>query len=122
MGSLQSDFFSGVSVTERAFAPPFLSLLSKHHKKSHKYAKKARTAFQPRVRSFRMGKGVSCLTFTWSRSHDHSIDQSYLLQNTISLCFSSLRLNATCDSQHSPLLNKRSTLKKNLLTKTYISI
>ena len=46
-----------------------------------------------------MGKGVSCLAFTWSGSHDHTTDQSYRLQNII-LFYSSLRLNATCDSQH----------------------
>ena len=34
------------------------------------------------------------------RSHDHTTDQSYYLQNTISLFYSSLRLNATCDSRH----------------------
>ena len=68
--------------------------------KSLSIASKARAVFPPRVRSFRMGKGVSCLAFTWSKSHDHTTDQSYFLQNTISLFYSSLWLNATCDSRH----------------------
>ena len=40
------------------------------------------------------------LSFHMVRSHDHTTDQSYYLQNTISLFYSSLRLNATCDSRH----------------------
>ena len=46
-----------------------------------------------------LGKGIYFLVFTWSRSHDHTKDQPYHLQNKISLFYSSLRLNATCDSR-----------------------
>ena len=63
-------------------------------------SKQSKTVFQSRVQSFRMGKGISYLAFTWSRSHDHKTDRSYLLQNTISLFYFSLLLNATCDSRH----------------------
>ena len=42
-------------------------------------------------------KGVSCLAFIWSRSHDHINDQSYHLQYTI-LFYCSLLLNATYDT------------------------
>ena len=45
---------------------------------------KARTVFPSRVHSFRMGKVISCLAFTWSRSHVHTTEQSYYLQKTIS--------------------------------------
>ena len=69
-----------------------------------------------------MGKCVSCLAFTWSRSHDYTTDQSYHLQYTISLFHSSLRMNATCDSQHSPLLNKRSTHKEIANPNIYFNI
>ena len=81
--------------------------MSKHHKNPYKEARKARTAFPPRVGSFRIRKSVPCLAFTWSRSHDHTTDHSYYLQNTISLFYSSLRLSATCDSRHThmPELN-----------------
>ena len=85
---------------------PFCGIKLKQAKQS-----KAGTDFPPHVRSIRMGKGISCLAFTWSRSHDHTNDQSYL-QYTVSLIHSSLRLNATCDSRHSTLLNKRSTHKE----------
>ena len=63
-------------------------------------SKQSKTVFPSRVQSFRMGKGISYLAFTWSRSHDHKTDRSYLLQNTISLFYFSLLLNATCDSRH----------------------
>ena len=62
-------------------------------------SKQSKTVFQSRVQSFRMGKGISYLAFTLSRSNDHKTDRSYLLQNTISLFHSSL-LNATWNSRH----------------------
>ena len=53
------------------------------------------------------GKAFSCLAFTWSRSHDHTTDQSYHLQYTISLFYSSLRPNVTCDSRQVALVHCR---------------
>ena len=67
-------------------------------------------------------KAFSCLTFTWPRSHDHTTDQSYHLQYTVPLFYSSLRLNATCDSQHSPLLNKWRVHKELANPSTYLNI
>ena len=66
--------------------------MSNQHENPYTYASKARTAFPSRVRAFRMGKGLSCLAFTWSHSHDHKTDQSNHLHNTTSLFYFSLRL------------------------------
>ena len=60
-------------------------------------------------------KPFSCLAFTWPRSHDHTTDQSYHLQYTISL-WTRLATHDTlpCWINKAPI--------KNLLTQTRISI